>query len=166
MTREPIAAQSSEVADWLLESSRDPRLGLLEWDTIGMTLLECGELFTAIRLPVSLVEAAAGATDPDVLNEYLDRLLFSRPVIRCNLGRWYYVLVPPEIAEWWRLPDGECLQPRTGLGVPRPDLVKCPGRTGSYWAVPMRKPGDLAAAEVVAQLIGFGRYNNARGSAS
>ena len=166
LRKEPIVAECS-VTDWLLESSRDPRRALLEWNRVGMTLLRCGELFTAIRLPVSLVEAAASTTDPVVLNEYLDRLLFSRPVIRCNLGQWYYVLVPPEVAEWWRFPDAECLQPLTDLGVPRPDLTKCPGLTGSYWAVPMRKSGDLAEPEVVSQLIAFGRYNSAsRGGAS
>ncbi|WP_179381971.1 hypothetical protein [Streptomyces sp. SA15] len=46
--------------------------------------------------------------------------------------------------------------------MPRPDLIGHPGRTLSYWAVPMSRPGGLGSGEAVSQLVKYGRFFTAQ----
>ncbi|MER6121754.1 ATP-binding protein [Streptomyces sp. NPDC001795] len=154
------------VASWLLSAARDKRRAVKEWDTDGMALLQCGTLFCAIRLPVPLVEAASPRTDPATVDAFLAEALYGAPVIRCNTGQWFYALVSPSAAERWTAPYTECLGPGYDIGVPRPDLTEHPGRTASYWAVPMSGPGALGSAAAVSQLTAYARFRQAQEEAS
>jgi hypothetical protein len=166
VTGEPIVGARTAVTEWLLAAARDRTRAVDEWDTDGMTILKCGTLFSAVRISVPLVEAAARHTDPKAVSDFLYRALFGGPVIRCNLGQWFYVLVPAGFTGQWKVPDSERLERGTDLGVPRPGIDVCPGPTGSYWAVTMGSPGDLADPRAVAQLVMQGRHNRATGWAS
>ncbi|MGW4518902.1 DUF6415 family natural product biosynthesis protein [Streptomyces sp. NPDC004393] len=130
-----------------------------------MTLLRPAGRFSPVRVPLLIVEAAAGTTEPTEVDTYLAQALHGAPVIRCNNGQWVYVLVEPIAARDWDVPDAECLGEETNLGVPRPDLVGHLGRTVSYWAVPMARPGALGTKAVVSQLVDQGRRMAAGGDA-
>lgn len=147
------------VAEWLLMSAPwGVARAREEWETEGVTPLRCGGMFCALRVPVPLVEAVAGETDPPKVDAVLREVLNGAPSFRCNLGCSYYVLVRPTVAAWW---DGrtevECIGRGLELGVPRPDFVGYPGYTVSYWAVPMTRPSQLGCGEDVTQMVSYGR---------
>jgi hypothetical protein len=119
-----------------------------------MTLLRAGGSFCALRVPVPLVEALVPDTDPKTVDAYLGETLEGTPAFRCNIGRWFYVLVRPTVAAWWE-PRGEvaCVGKGHEIGVPRLDLVGHPGRTASYWAVPMTRPSQLGSGRGVSEMV-------------
>ncbi|WP_438307067.1 hypothetical protein ACSHXN_47300 (plasmid) [Streptomyces sp. HUAS TT11] len=146
------------VTNWLLSATRDPRRAVQEWGRDGMTVLQCGALFCAIRLPVLLVEAMTSPRRaPVMVDAFLAEVLEGGPVIRCNTGRFFYALVEPSAAERWHVWDTECLGRGYDLGVPSLDLTEHPGHTASYWAVPVRGPGVLCEVVAVEQLLVHGR---------
>jgi hypothetical protein len=146
---------------WLLASARDTRRALTEWETSGIACLRCGPLIAAIAVPVALVDALSPRPDPAVTHTYLAESLHEAPVFRCQNGEHFYVLVDPGTPDA-RVPDVEWISHGHQLGVPHPSLTAYPGRTGSYWAVPMALPGKLGSASAVSQLLAYGRYRVAQ----
>lgn len=147
------------VEHWLLTTAaRDPDVAREEWKTEGLTLLQCGVHFVAIRVPLYVAEAAAGSTVPAEVDAYLTQALPGAPIIRCQLGQRLYVLCEPStVKKDWSTPGAEPLGKGHQLAVPRPDLVEHPGRALSYWAVPMPRPAVLENAAAVSQLVMHGR---------
>lgn len=147
------------VTNWLLSAARDPLRAVQEWDMDGMTVVQCGALFCAIRLPVLLVEAIASPRSvPVMVDAFLAEVLEGGPVIRCNTGRFFYALVEPSAADRWHVRGTECLGRGYDLGVPSLDLTEHPGYTASYWAVPVREPGVLCEVVAVEQFLLHGRH--------
>ncbi|WP_328638339.1 hypothetical protein [Streptomyces canus] len=149
------SAPADFVAAWLLDAAMwGPERAREEWETAGMTPLRAGGSFCALRVPVALVEAAAADTDPATVDAYLGNVLDRAPAFRCNTGRWFYVLVRPTVASWWDSGgEVECVGEGHEIGVPRLDLVEHPGRTASYWAVPMTRPSQLGTGQGVSQMV-------------
>ncbi|MGW0988394.1 hypothetical protein ACWD46_19555 [Streptomyces sp. NPDC002486] len=59
------------IEDWLLAAASDVQQARREWDEGALTLLRCGDLFTAIRLPGDSVRVAASSIDPAEVSAYL-----------------------------------------------------------------------------------------------
>ncbi|MFE7975743.1 hypothetical protein [Streptomyces shenzhenensis] len=163
MTSETLMPPAAEaVAEWLLTCAIwDEGQAKEEWSTQGVTLVQCGRRFCAIRLPLPLVNGAAGSDDPATVDTYLETALHGAPVFRGVTGQWLYVLVESSGAARWTVHGIECIRDQQ-LGVPRPDLIGYPGRTASYWAVPMSRPGELGTVSAVSQLVAHGRHRVAQ----
>jgi hypothetical protein len=141
------------VAEWLLTfAAWGKEQAEEEWRTEGVALLQWCKEFDAIRLPRPLVLAAAGRRVPADVDDYLAAALHGAPVFRGANGQWFYVLVEPTLTV-----DGLDYIRDQVLGVPRPDLVGNRGRWGSYWSVPLTKPGALGKVAAVSQLVAHGR---------
>ncbi|GAB2968552.1 hypothetical protein GCM10023080_034350 [Streptomyces pseudoechinosporeus] len=149
-------------AHWLLASADSHDEARAQWHKHGLTLLRCGTLFSAVRIPARLVHAAAGSEDPATVDAFLARALHGGPVICDPRGRHYYALVPASTAVRWRQPGAECLGRDTYLGVPRPDAVGLDHRAwSSYWSVPMPSAAELCTPAAVAQLVAVGNFRTA-----
>ncbi|MFG3022268.1 hypothetical protein ACGFZQ_27595 [Streptomyces sp. NPDC048254] len=144
------------VEAWLLLAAPDVARARQEWDEQGDTVLKCGVLFTAIRLPGDLVQAAAGTTDPAGIDAFLIKALDGGPVCTGAGLTYYYALVEGGACYEWRAAGTECLPRRTYLGVPAVQLTQYqPG--AAYWPSPMDSPGDLCALDKVQALVALGQ---------
>jgi hypothetical protein len=150
------------VGHWLLAAADRRNEARMQWGEHGITLLRCGTLFSAVRIPEGIVHAAAGTGEAAGVDAYLAMALLQGPVIHDPRQGRYYALVPASTAARWRAPGTDCLGRGWHLGVPRPDVnqdasdVWCP-----YWSVPMPSPGELCLPGAVAQLVVTGRYRQA-----
>ncbi|MDT9695378.1 hypothetical protein [Streptomyces sp. P17] len=126
-----------------------------EWDSEArLALIPLGRLFDAVRIAERLVHSVAGVSDPTAVNAWLGWSFNGRPVIHDPAGRRYYALVPPGTAPDWRAPAAACLGDGTYLGVPRTDLTELDEHaSGSYWAVPMTRPGWLCSTSEVLTFV-------------
>ena len=151
---------------WLLAGSRNRDRTRMEWQEQGVALLPLGVRFAAVRLPASLVLAAACLPwELARVDSFLDEVLDGGPVICDPHGRRYYALVPASVpVTWrqavddWRSFDVDCLGRESYLGVPRVDAVDCDPPCASYWSVPMSSAGVLCGPLNVARLIAAGRH--------
>ncbi|MFE7277480.1 hypothetical protein [Streptomyces sp. NPDC057623] len=145
---------------WLLSAAEDTQRARKEWADDGIALLRCGTLFTAVRLAVGLVYAAADSDDLRDVDAYLRQALLGGPVFADTRWGLYYALVPEgtdRLPPWsHRHKDAECLGPNAYLGVPEPTRTD-PGVGFSYWCVPPQDPETLCRPEAVAQLLKDGR---------
>ncbi|MFB7552966.1 hypothetical protein [Streptomyces sp. NPDC056154] len=94
-----------------------------EWDERPFALLPCGALFAAVRIPSTVVQAAAGSDDQEDVDHYLAEALMEGPVICDRYAARYYALVPASTARRWDVPDTVCLGKGSELGVPRPGVT-------------------------------------------
>ncbi|MFD8916258.1 hypothetical protein [Streptomyces sp. L-9-10] len=117
-------------------------------------MLRTGRAYDAVKMPLTLVHAAAGSSAPDVVAGVLAEAL-DGPVI-CHPSAWYYALVPPGTCETWRVAEAVVRGPGAWLGIPRPDRTE-PTAVTPYWAVPVGQAGKLCTAEAVAELLRVGR---------
>lgn len=154
------------VAHWLLSAATLRAFAVDEWKTGGVTALQCGTLFAAVRIPAAVVHAAAGTEVLSEVDEYLRGAVHGGPVIYGANGQQYYALVPASIQRTWTVPGTAVVGRGDYLGVPSPDLVRYPGRAGSYWSVPMDSPAVLCTQGAVSQLALTGRYRMAAAAAS
>ncbi|MGW4548381.1 hypothetical protein ACWEN4_18700 [Streptomyces violaceorubidus] len=145
------------VSNWLLSAADDRSRAETEWNHRGVALLRCGGPFTAIRLPVPLVFAAAGSEDRAHVSAYLRAALHRGPVFVDQTAGWYYCLVPARACESWREPDTECFGDDHYLGVPCPGVDVQHPRARSYWVVPMDEPADLCSPDAISQLVDVAR---------
>ncbi|WP_461059333.1 hypothetical protein [Streptomyces pseudoechinosporeus] len=149
-------------AHWLLSAADRPSEARMQWAEHGITLLRCGSLFSAVRVPEGIVHAAAGTGEAGRVNAYLAVAVLHGPVIRDPRQGRYYALVPASTAARWRAPDTDCLGRGWHLGVPRTDVTRAPDDAWRpYWSVPMPSPGELCSPGAVAQLVATGRYRQA-----
>lgn len=153
------------IEDWLLSTAPVRDRARTEWKDSGVALLRLGTLFSAIRIPQTLVFAIVGRVSYKEADEFLADALDGGPVI-CDPHRYrYYALVPGSMPEkWaaaaadWRDLDVECLGRETYLGVPRVDAVDLnPAAWASYWSVPMPSAGELCPPLAVARLLAAGK---------
>ncbi|MFF0226145.1 hypothetical protein [Streptomyces sp. NPDC004629] len=153
---------------WLLATLDGPyrNRARLEWQEHGVALLPLGTLFSAVRLPGRLVEAAAGhPLAPADVDTYFAESLDGGPVNHDPHGQRYYALVPATMpATWkkevddWRVVDVDCLGRGTYLGVPRVTATRGAQVRASYWSVPIGSAALLCAPLTVARLIAGGRH--------
>ncbi|PJE96331.1 hypothetical protein CUT44_17510 [Streptomyces carminius] len=157
----PAGAGAGEAAArWLLGAAPDRAAARAEWETHGVALLWCGEVFSAVRLPAALVYAATAAREPGAVDARLRDALCGGPVFAGAYWRRYYALVRAGAEREWAWErdrtGAECLGEGTRLGVPHPDLTECrPGR--AYWCVPPRCPGPLCPPAAVSRFVALGR---------
>ncbi len=113
-----------EVSHWLLGATESRNRARMEWQELGVTMLQTGRIFSAIRMSARLVQAAAGTSDIDAVDSYLVRGLVGGPAIhdpdRCR----YYALVSADLGRPWEVTrDLEPLGLGSYVGVPRPGLT-------------------------------------------
>ncbi|MGI5438349.1 hypothetical protein ACQEV4_13290 [Streptomyces shenzhenensis] len=154
---------------WLLSTLDGPHhdRARLEWQEHGVALLPLGGLFSAVRLPGRLVEAAAGRPFASAeVDAFLAETLHGGPVIYDPHGQRYYALVPATMpVTWkhavddWQVVDVDCLGRGTYLGVPRVTATRLEAQARvSYWAVPIASAALMCAPLTVARLIAAGRH--------
>ncbi|MFF8034938.1 hypothetical protein [Streptomyces sp. NPDC016626] len=136
------------------------------WQEHGVALLPLGGLFSAVRLPASLVHAVTcGHVSAEDVDAVLRDALGGGPVICDQDGGRYYALVPATMPQtWhqaavdWRTDDVDVLGRGAYLVVPRLDLTECDrGARRSYWSVPMVSADVLCRPLAVARLIAAAR---------
>lgn len=143
------------VRTWLLSAARNRKMARREWARQGVALLRCGGVFTAVRVPMTLVQSAAQTEDRRKIGVYLDGALHGGAVFTCENSTHAYFLVPAMVWRDWRTPDSECLTAGTLLGVPNPEPRP---DEPSRWLLDMGGPGELCTREAVRQLVMYGRY--------
>ncbi|WP_327660895.1 MULTISPECIES: hypothetical protein [unclassified Streptomyces] len=148
--------------NWLLSAASCVKETRTAWQETGLALLRCGVTFTAVRIPATVVHAAAETDAPERVRDYLARTL-DGPVFADQFSRLFYALVPASTADHptWQgriAPDAECLGTNSFLGVPRTGRED-PERSRCHWVVPMTGPGDLCTPDAVLRLIDYGRHN-------
>ncbi|MBQ0855438.1 hypothetical protein J8N05_45550 [Streptomyces sp. BH-SS-21] len=140
------------VSHWLLCAAPDMGLARVQWAERGITILACGGILSAVRVPASMVWAAAGTSQFDEVDVYLAQKLHGGPVFMDMHAHYYYALVPGHTSLRWRgLPGVACFGRDTILGVPAVTRLDPTGR--SYWCVPMDSPGELCNPADVVTLI-------------
>ncbi|MBO0918090.1 hypothetical protein [Streptomyces laculatispora] len=150
------AERQLAVERWLLSTVPDRRRVREEWRERPFAMLPCGSLFAAVRIPSSVVRAAAGGEgqDPD---QFLADALMGGPVICDRYAALYYALVPASAVRLWAVPDTVCLGRGAEVGVPRPG-VSAADTARVYWSVPMDSAGELCSPAAVSQTVMVGRY--------
>ncbi|MFE4669398.1 hypothetical protein ACFRI7_31710 [Streptomyces sp. NPDC056716] len=148
------------VSQWLLGAAHDRKTVRGEWNGLGVALLACGDLFSAVRMPAHLVWAAVGTNELLQVDEALRRFFDGGAVFMDIHTNMYYALVPGTAASSWPwsdrdFPGVECLGRDTFLGVPAISRTKPVKR--AYWCVPMDSPGDLTYVEEVVDLLRLGQ---------
>lgn len=164
--KEPQVTTRSErrlaVEHWLLAATSDRKQARQEWCRDGVALLRCGGVFTAVRVPVELVEAAAGTEDRRQMSQYLNEALWGGPAFIDERSRQVYFLVPPSAYNGWRLPHSDCLSADTYLRVPYPGAEQ--GLT--YWLVEMDGPSMLCTTDAVKHLVMHARLQLVTGQSN
>jgi hypothetical protein len=139
-----------------LAATRDESLVRTEWLEHGLTLLKCGERSEAVRLPYSLVHAAAAADERRDVRGHLCRSPCGGAVFARPHGERSYALVSPAATRRRRGSDIEVVDVGMYLGVPAPERAEAVG-LDAYWAVPPIRPGALCGPVAVGCLATTGR---------
>jgi hypothetical protein len=153
----PSGDRRLAVAHWLLTAALDPVQARKDWPRVGTVLLRCGEVFTAVRMPGRLVEAAAGTGNPACMTTSLRELTGGGGVWADRHSRAVYFLVPAETTRAWNVPGTQCLDDRYVVGVPWPGGDACEDGERTHWLVEMDAPGTLCSADAVAAVARRGR---------
>jgi hypothetical protein len=164
----PAADRRLATEHWLLSTLPDDWRGPArrDWKRQRVTLLPLGTLFSAVRIPGSLILALTGTLTPRDIDSVLADVLHGGPVICDPRRAWYYALVPASVPrtvsakklDTWRDINVEVLGRDAYLGVPPLDAVALnPQAPASYWSVPMESAASLCAPLTVGRLIGAGR---------
>ncbi|MFJ9034872.1 hypothetical protein ACIRQP_41980 [Streptomyces sp. NPDC102274] len=95
----PTAIEGA-IAQWLTLSSAHPAVAHEAWQDGRPAMLRTGGPYDAVRMPLTLVHAAADSSAPGVVASVLAEVL-DGPVV-CHPGAWYYALVPAGTCETWR----------------------------------------------------------------
>ena len=162
----PTADRRLATEQWLLSTLPDAWRGPArrDWRKKGLTLLPLGGLFSAVRIPSSLIMAITGNLVPHEIDEFLTERLRGGPVI-CNPHHdYYYALVPASVPRTWRDAADDWQDVNVAvlgrdayLGVPPLDAVALDPAAPAYWSVPMESAEMLCQPLVVARLIASGQ---------
>ncbi|MEU0181384.1 hypothetical protein ABZ312_09365 [Streptomyces sp. NPDC006207] len=147
------------VAHWLLQAA-ERGIRRAVWEERGLIMLECGTLFSVVRIPAGFVEGAARSRQPEEIDGYLAEALDGGPVVVDRISERYYALVPGSTARRWDVAGTVCLGRNSCLGVPYPDRTQ-PRVGRPYWSVPMDSAGDLCVPGLVTRVIEAGRPRGA-----
>jgi hypothetical protein len=158
---------------WLLSTLPDAGRdrARLEWQEHGVAMLPLGTLFSAVRIPGSLIMTITGNAALNDIDAFLSDALNGGPVICDPHGKRYYALVPASVPvtwhqaadEWRASMEVDCLGRGTYLGVPKVDAAEPnPAARASYWSVPMSSAAMLCQPLAVARLIAAMRHQLAR----
>lgn len=156
------AERALALEHWLLSATGDQESARVEWAGMGVAMLRCGTLFSAVRMPADWIEAAAGSRAPENIAAYLNQALNGGAVFVDTTCRWFYFLVPASTCDRWNVPGTMCLGPDTYLGVPRPGEWHGVRTARSYWCVEMDGPAALCVPNAVMQLAVHARYRMAQ----
>src|SRR5690606_1944981 len=118
------AERDQAVTDWLLAAAQDLYRARGEWESIGVTMLRCGGIFTVVAVPADIVHTAAGTVEPDAVDAYLCEALHGGPVFIGASGRHYCALVPVSTACRWKSREAVCHAAGTFVRVPRPGRTR------------------------------------------
>lgn len=152
--------------EWLLSAADDEAAARSNWLKHGEALLNCGEVFSAVRINAEVVWAAAGTADLQETDDFLFGALLNGPVFMDPNGHYYYALVSSGAAaqyEW--VPrqqaanlraDARLLGKGSCIVVPIPERT-VPDGSRSYWCVPVRER-SLCSPHAVLQLLARGRF--------
>ncbi|MFF5968304.1 hypothetical protein ACFY64_32185 [Streptomyces collinus] len=151
--------RQAAAATWLLSAADNREIAKQEWSFNDVALLRCGTLFTAVRVPLATIVAAAGTDDLRKLGAYLNEVLLGGAVFLNRPFEDVYFLVPPSTWGGWSVPDTDCLCPGVLLGVPRPGAEPT---ERSHWLVEMDGPGVLCMTEPVMRVVTSGRLRIAQ----
>lgn len=127
-----------------------------EWSTQGLAMVPLGAGWGAVRIPGTIVHAAAGSDDRHAVTDAVRHHLRG-PVIHDVrvMGPTYWALTPYRRSITWEgSADTPLLGPGTYLGVPDIAVTEPPD---SYWVTPPRYRHDLCRTEAVFQFILRGR---------
>lgn len=161
MTRRAPARGGTALAEqWLLTATRDQAAARAEWRKDGITLLKCGEQFTAVRLSYRTVRTAAGIDEREEVSRYLRRSLRGGAVFVHPRGQTYYALVSLATSRRWADRDAEVISAGTYLGVPALERVE-PVEQEAYWTVPLSRPGAVCGPVLLDRLLVAGRETGA-----
>ncbi|MER7051610.1 hypothetical protein [Streptomyces sp. NPDC000351] len=160
-----VQARDRAVSNWLLAAADNRDRAQREWNDRGVALLRCGGAFTAIRVPASLITAAAGSEERVRVSVYLSAALHRGSVFVDQTAGWYYCLVPSKACDSWREPETECFGDDHYLGVPCPGIDFRHPRARSCWVVPMDGPADLCNPDAISQLVYVTRKKTAEAGA-
>ncbi|KKZ72323.1 hypothetical protein VO63_18975 [Streptomyces showdoensis] len=155
--------REAAVRAWLLLSTAGVDEARHHWRSQRIALMKCGPLFSVVRIDADVVHAVLGKTKPVEADRVLDAMLYGGPVWMDQSARRYYALMPPSVSlrREWRdglySPGAECLGAGSYVGVPDPSWTT-PYDGASYWAVPMKGPGDLCDPRAVQDLVERGQY--------
>ncbi|WP_189191855.1 hypothetical protein [Streptomyces albiflavescens] len=146
------------ISEWLLQAADDPARARAEWQTMNIALLRCGVHFSAVRVSVDVVLAAARSKDRARVDEYLAAALHGGPVFVDRQSGWYYCLVPASTCATLRVPDTACLAAGSFLGVPHPSIDSSRYLARSSWCVPPGRSEAFCQADAVVQMVNLGRF--------
>lgn len=142
------------IIEWLARAADLPATARHEWQDRGVALLPCGRTFGAVRLPATLVHAAAGSDTTATVTAAL-RMLDGPVIHDGRVTSPYYALVQAHAGLVWDgAEDTPALGPESYLGVPRLDWQEPPG---PHWLIPPRREGDLCRPSLVREFIAAGR---------
>lgn len=162
----PRADRQLATEHWLLSAHPSPVRARQEWTDHRVALLPLGTLFSAVRIPQSLVLAVVGRAPHAEVDAFLAEALDDGPVICDPRGHRYYALVPGSMPAKWSAAAEDWLELGVGclgrgayLGVPRLDVEELdPEAWMSYWSVPIPSAGELCAPLAVARLLAAGKH--------
>ncbi|MFJ4806669.1 hypothetical protein [Streptomyces murinus] len=155
----PLPAWSGRRSDppeairtWLVGAHRLSEQIRTEWSTQRVSMVPLGAGWGAVRIPGSIVHAAAGANDLQAVAEAV-RAHLRGPVIydRLRSGAAYWALIPYwQGTTWDNIAKTRLLGPGTYLGVPDVTVVEPPG---TYWVTPPRYRHDLCRRQDVFDFV-------------
>lgn len=149
-TSHPCTETQRAVAEWLAGSLQRPGNAHQEWKESHVAVLALGRRFSAVRLTGELVYATAQAEGSTTATSVLRTL--NGPVIHDPYGHRFYALVPSSPHSDLG-PHAQYLGLGHYVGVPRVGDNEPNGTHASYWALPMRAPGDLCDPGRVHSLV-------------
>ncbi|MGV2914521.1 hypothetical protein [Streptomyces alfalfae] len=161
-----LEERRTAVSTWLLTATDDRRAAWADWRERGLTLLNCGGVFSAVKMPADLVWAAAGTADLTAVDDCLRGWFDDGGAVFMDVhSHLYYFLAPPSFA--WTYED--CRYPGVGVlgrgqyvGVPA--VGRTVPRSRAYWCVPMDGPGDLCFGDEVEKFLQRGRAIRSAGA--
>ncbi|WP_282795047.1 hypothetical protein [Streptomyces sp. CC224B] len=145
------------IQQWLLTSAGSERQAHRQWACGSVAVLRCGQTFDAVRIPVALVEGAAGTDDRQRIAAYLNEALFGGATFIDEVTKHVYCLVEASAGDW-DTPDTWYLGKHHHLGVPRLDATRV---ERTYWLVAPDVPVTLCLLDAVRQMTDFARFRAA-----
>lgn len=141
----------------LLKAADDEEIARQQWHRDGVALLRCGRSFGAVRVPLVIVEAAAGTERRIMIAAYPPEALLGGPAFVDGSSNHVCRPVASKAGEW-RAPDTEYLDENSRLGVP---VLRASRHARSCWLFEPDGPGVVCQPDAVKQMVSLGRFRAA-----